>query len=167
LEKTPLFGKFGDYMNTKTNSIYREIEEFKDKVYLNHKVKLYVFFKENDELKLTLNELEYLVLFQLKSTNPEYRNLYQFRKTKWRKQALVLHRQIFSYIACCEYGYGKSEIGRFIGNDHTNVIHAIKTITNYFDINDRYVTTLYSSIKKLIENYVGDATKNPRIPNIT
>lgn len=143
-----------------TKTIHRQIEEFKENMYLNYKVKVHVFFKETDIPSLPIEDLELLVLIKLKRQYPEYSNINSFRNTRSRKYQIIVHKQIFSYIAHEKYGYTKSEIGRYLNQDHTSVIHSINSINDYFDTDNKYVKGLYNTISNSIKDYVGSISKN-------
>lgn len=146
-------------MSIKINYLYKEIQKFKDKLYENYKIKVHIFFDETELVRLTLEDLESILILKLKKNYPDFKKITYFRNTKSRKYHLVLYSQLFSYIANKKYNYSKSEIARYMAKDHSTVIHSIKSINNYFDTDHKLVKELYNEINE----YVGLITKNTRI----
>lgn len=154
-------------MSIRTNTIHKEIEQFKDSIYENYGIKLHVFFKETDTPTVSLEDLEFILVFKLKKDHPDFKKITSFRDINSRKYYLVLYRQLFCYIAHEKYGYSKSEIGRYLSKDHSTVIHSIRCINDYFDTDYRLVKALYNDISKAIKDYVGSITENTGVQNIT
>ena len=148
------------FMNIETNKVHYEIENFKETIYQNYGIKIHVFFKEADIPSVSLEDLEFILVFKLKKDHPDFKQISSFRDSTSRKYYLVLYRQLFCYIAHKKYGYSKSEIGRYLSKDHTTVIHSIRSVNNYFDTDDKLVKALYNDISKAIKDYVGSITKN-------
>lgn len=70
-------------------------------------------------------------------------------QTKTRVQQVTMMRQIFCYIAI-EFGYAFTEIGRFLGMNHSTIIAAKKSITCSFETNYNNAVDKYESVKSSI-----------------
>jgi len=55
-----------------------------------------------------------------------------------RKKNLVEYRQLFSYFLNKYTGYTLESIGRFIGKNHSTVIHSIKRVKGYMEWDKAY-----------------------------
>lgn len=49
--------------------------------------------------------------------------------SRWRKTRVVRARAILSYVAHIHFNLSLPRIGRFIGRDHSSVLHAVQTVT--------------------------------------
>lgn len=110
-------------------------------------------FKFNDELEIrtraiSLNEI--LSIVSTKSKVPV-----EVIKGKLREANAVLARHTYIYLARNYTPVNQVQIGRFIGRDHTTVIHALNKISDRLETNDPdcyFVRECEYLIKSMIED---------------
>lgn len=67
-----------------------------------------------------------------------------------RARCIVLTRQVFCYVAKRIGGYQVVEIGRFLGKDHTTVIHSVKKMHHYFFTEDTLAMNYFERISEML-----------------
>ena len=67
-----------------------------------------------------------------------------------RARCIVLTRQVFCYVAKQIGGYQVVEIGRFLGKDHTTVIHSVKKMNHYFFTSDTLAMNYYERVSEML-----------------
>ena len=113
----------------------------------------------NDTERLTLKDIELLFIPAMHTHCDELIQFKTLQGVKRKTKEIVAWKQLFSYVAY-KYGYSKIGIGRFLIQNHATVIHSIKTIENYIEINDSQFNSMFNHFKKYIKEYVGTTTGN-------
>tara|TARA_R110000868_G_scaffold333511_1_gene594323 strand:- start:323 stop:751 length:429 start_codon:yes stop_codon:yes gene_type:complete len=132
----------------------KAIEGFKKEFLKIYKIELYIMEKKPNDLNdLTLDEYSNIIYKSLIENYSEYANCKSLGENI-RKQELVMHRQLFFYIAYHAGIATKSRLGRYIGRDHATVIDGIKKVQNYLDSNDKVFLKIYNKVTKNIKEYV-------------
>ena len=70
--------------------------------------------------------------------------------SKTRKREVVTARALFCYLACKHSNKGPTLIGRFIGRDHSTVIHNIDNYQDYLDTNQRDEVNYYEACLRML-----------------
>lgn len=100
-------------------------------------------FRKNQEPILTLNVIENVVLENYPITiTPE-----QF-KSKDRRREFVDTRAIFSHIAR-KYKYSYSQIAKYMGRDHTSIIHLVRKTDDLLDVDVVFKDVYFNIINKI------------------
>lgn len=147
-------------MNKTSLEIREKIETFKEEMFAQYNVEMYVISHEYVKSTLFIKELEKIVLKCLIKTNPEYSQVKSFKQSKSKKTEIAVHKQLFSYIAFYKYNYNKSQIARHLNNDHTSVMHNIQAANDYISTKNEYVMGVYSTINNAIKEHVGNISEN-------
>lgn len=154
-------------MKKQKETFKKAVEDFKKYSLKNYGFEIHVYFKKESTSHPSLKDLETIVMLKLKDAHQEYNSFESFKDLKTRKRSVILHKQIYSYIAHIEYEYSKSAIARHLNQDHTSVIHSIRSVSDALDTNDKLVMSLYYDILIMMKDYVGFITENTRIQSIT
>lgn len=72
-------------------------------------------------------------------------------KRKSRKAEVVIARHIYCYIAYYKTKTTSKKVGNVINRNHATVLHALKKICDFLDINDIIVTSQYNRVIIKIE----------------
>lgn len=138
------------------HKIDTEIEDFKSEIFRKYNVQLHVFFSRSDmmEKSITLEDLWSVFGEWIRKEYPDYVKFISL-KLKTRKQIWVTILQCFTYIAFEELEFNKSQIGRFLRKDHATVIHMIKRVKEYQELNDKEFASIYNQLEKEYLEYVG------------
>ena len=113
----------------------------------------------NDTERLTLKDIELLFIPAMHTYCDELIQFKTLQGVRRKTKEIVAWKQLFSYVAY-KYGFSKIGIGRFLIQNHATVIHSIKTIENYMEINDSEFNSMFNHFKKYIKEYVGTTTGN-------
>jgi hypothetical protein len=137
-----------------------EIEEFKKKFEKKYGFGLMIYIRNSKYIDLPPVSLEDI----LEETNRIFFDLYPSKivdcsygkvdvtegiKTKTRIHEVLAMRHIFCYIAL-EFGYAYTEIGRFLGMNHSTIIAAKKSLESSFKTNYRKSYDKYKAVKASI-----------------
>ena len=68
-----------------------------------------------------------------------------------RKGNLPMVRHLYAYISRRTTSYSLEYIGSVIGRDHASILHSVKTINNFLDINDCFVLELLDKLDYLYD----------------
>lgn len=134
-----------------------EIEEFRDKFEKKYGFGLYIHIRNSKLINMPPVSLEDI----LEETNRMLYDLHPTRvikssygivnvpngiKSQTRIHEVVVMRQIFCYIAL-EFGYGFTEIGRFLNMNHSTIIAAKKSLEMSFQTNYNGAYDKYQAVK--------------------
>ena len=72
-------------------------------------------------------------------------------KGKSRRSKVVIARHIYCYIAYYKTKTTSKKVGNVINRNHATVLHALKKICDFLDINDIIVTSQYNRVIIKIE----------------
>jgi len=78
--------------------------------------------------------------------------------SKWRNRDYMIFKRIFCMFAR-DAGNSTVAIGRFLGNDHSTIIHQLRQANIHIEANDRYFIDKYQLLKKKIDN-VGNISED-------
>ena len=78
--------------------------------------------------------------------------------SKWRNRDYMIFKRIFCIFAK-DAGNTTVAIGRFLGNDHSTIIHQLRQANIHIEAKDRYFIDKYQLLKKKIDN-VGDISED-------
>lgn len=67
-----------------------------------------------------------------------------------RNRYLVLTRQVFCYVCRNIVGFKVTDIGDFLGKDHTTVIHSCRKMESYFFTKDALAMNYYERIADVL-----------------
>lgn len=134
------------------------IKDFKSKFYADYGINLHVFIPPKEDDKITLNILEIVTLAAFYRDFPELSYIESLHN-RLRKKEYITYVQAFSYLAY-KLGYNKNRIGRYLNRTHATVINSCRRVEDGMDTKDKFTLSVYNSIIKELENYVGNLPKN-------
>jgi hypothetical protein len=132
-----------EYRNYLINRLIREFQDrFYDKVGLLPVVSVPL---ENVK-KLSMVEVERIINQEIpENMLPDFPNI----RAKTRRREIVYLRQIFVYILHKEFRYGPTALGFYLGQDHTTMIHSIRTAEHMITADEDYKNTYHSVLSKV------------------
>jgi chromosomal replication initiator protein len=69
-------------------------------------------------------------------------------QSQTRKRTVVIPRQVFCYLMYKTGKFSYDAIGKLVGDrDHTTVLHSVKTVEDFLEIEDPKLTEIYNKIK--------------------
>lgn len=89
-------------------------------------------------MKYSLERILSCTLEVLNVSREEWRE-----KQNSREDKMVRVREIFSLISCVYEGYSRTEVGRFLGKNHSTIIHNIKTLKDQ--------SSIYPGLQRLVD----------------
>ncbi len=105
--------------------------------------------------KLTKEEILKVICRELQMNFDEVKN----RKTRLKE--FVYARQLYSYFAKKYTKENLTNIGKFISKDHATVIHSIKQVNNFLDV-DKQMQLQVNKINNALNSRVVNHTANKR-----
>lgn len=84
------------------------------------------------------------------NTPNDFAEKYELKKQCREKDVLML-RQILVYHLHLNTKLTLNEIGKIVGQKHSNIIHSIKVVENYISANDKYWYFVYKKFESEIK----------------
>lgn len=138
---------------TKIKDVNELIYKFKKKILNTHGIKLIVITPADNICRLTIPETAEIVNRHLVKYSLNNKMKVIDLQNRSRRDDRVLHHQAFCKI-CKDLNYSLTEIGRYLGKDHSTIIYSIKRAVDMISINDNRFLTVYNSIKKEVINKI-------------
>lgn len=140
-----------DILSTKAG-IKNDINSFKKMMVEKYGIEFRVYSKIDSPTFVTLETLENIVI---EAFHDEYPDLIYIKSLKaiTRKREFITYKTIFCYIGA-SYGYGKSTMGNYVGNNHASVINLLRNAADYEYVKDRAYFNAKNKVIEYLTNYV-------------
>lgn len=115
-------------MNAKLHTkVYADIKALETKLSKKYKYDLMLSYRIKDKkgLSHTLDDMYSGLIDVIKQHNPELQH-YFIKNKKTRKKEVLNYMHAFRYIALDDYKFGVTEIAKYLGLNHSTVIHSRK-----------------------------------------
>lgn len=127
----------------------RLIKEFQEKYYEKIGITPMVSVRLDGIKRLTMYDMETLLNEEIPC---HLRPYYKTIRSNTRIREIVSLRQIFSHILHKEYKYGPTAICTYLKQDHTTVIHSIRTVNNLLSTETHYKEEYNRLLNKVRHN---------------
>ena len=136
---------------------YRSCNRAKADIKKRYGVNIFILPFPISKERLTMDELADIAL-QVHNEEPHHEHITDIKKV-CRKKELVNTRHVFCYFATM-FGYDRTQVGEYLGRDHSTVVHALKFCSDMIDTNDIVFGSIIRKITKKIDKYVENISDN-------